>query len=148
MDLPKSTRELLDKYWEAETSSEEERILRDQLSQDDEGVLGTYFRFLKEESARTMQKQVRPVAKTRHIPLRRAISIAASIVILVGAGIYIQRSMIGQMQPATADTYQDPHEAYEEAKEALFLVSAKFNKSRIQAEEKLSKTRPYVDILK
>ncbi len=51
MDSPKSTRELLEKYWAAETTTAEEATLRKRLQDEDSGVLNAYARFLEEESA-------------------------------------------------------------------------------------------------
>ncbi len=147
MAFPKSTQELLEKYWATETTPEEEAQLHAAFEKDDNSVQAAYFRFLNAESAKVMTTSVSSVRQAKHIVLKRAMSIAAAVLVLIVAGFLIQRSMISDIQ-ATADSYEDPMEAYEEAKQALLMVSEKFNSSREMAGEKLSKTQPYVDILK
>jgi hypothetical protein len=153
MAFPKSTQDLLDKYWAAETSPEEEVQLRAAFEKDDSSIQAAYFQFLNAESAKVMKTSVSPVTQTRRIVLKRTMSIAAAVLVLVVAGFLIQRSMITDIQQSTADTdnidsYEDPMEAYEETKQALLMVSEKFNSSREMAEEKLEKAQPYVEILK
>jgi hypothetical protein len=148
MAYPKSTQELLEKYWAAETTPEEEQSLRASLQSDDKSVTAAYFRFLQEESALGMSAAVKPVRSTRRIMLKRVVSIAAVVLVLVTAGFVIQKSMITDMANETADSYDDPQQAYEETKQALLFVSAKMKSSREAAREKLAKTEPYIDILK
>lgn len=150
MAFPKSTQELLDNYWAAETTPEEEVQLRAAFEKDDSSIQAAYFQFLNAESAKVMKTSVSPVKQARHIVLKRTMSIAAAVLVLVVAGFLIQRSMITDIQQSTADTdsYEDPMEAYEEAKQALLMVSEKFNSSREMAEEKMEKAQPYVEILK
>jgi hypothetical protein len=54
----------------------------------------------------------------------------------------------GSVAAATADSFENPEEAYEEARMALLLVSQKINKTRKQAGDQLAKTQPYLDIIK
>lgn len=151
MDFQKSTRELLEKYWAAETTPEEEAQLR-AVMRDDQTTTGAYFRFLDQEAEVTMVKPVAPLMKEAKVfSLRRTLSIAASVIILVAAGFLIQRNMTPGIQEtvvAETDTYISPEQAYEETKQALLLVSAKLNKSAEQASEQIAKTQPYIDILK
>ena len=148
MAFQKSTQELLDKYWAAETSPEEEQQLREALKDGGDSAYAAYFRFLASESDQTMKALVAPVRRGKHIMLRRAISIAAAVLVLVVSGIVIQRSMIEKVDVATADSYEDPQQAYEEAKQALLFVSEKLNSSRELAEEKIEKAQPYIEIIK
>lgn len=148
MASPKSTQELLDKYWAAETTPEEETQLRAAFDQNDTSAFAVYFRHLRAESAKEMTTPLNPVRQSRVVGMKRAMSIAATVVVLVVAGFLIQRSMITEAQQATAESFEDPMEAYEETKQALLLISEKLNSSRELAEEKLSKTQPYLDILK
>jgi hypothetical protein len=149
MASPKSTQELLDKYWATETTPEEEAQLRAAFDQNDKSTFAVYFRYLQAEAAKEMSSPLNPVRQSsRVIGMKRAISIAASVLVLVVAGFLIQRSMITEAQQGTADSFEDPMEAYEETKQALLMISEKFNSSRELAEEKLSKTQPYIDILK
>ena len=148
MASPKSTQELLDKYWAAETSPEEEAQLRAAFDHKDSSAFAVYFRHLQAESAKEMTSSLNPVRQSRVVGMKRAMSMAAAVLVLVVAGFLIQRSMITEAQQASADSFQDPMEAYEETKQALLMISEKFNSSRELAEEKLSKTQPYIDIIK
>jgi len=149
MDFPKSTQELLEKYWAAETTPEEEATLRKLLKDSKDSVFGTYFNYLSEESLKEMPAPVTQLKGARVMSIRRAFSIAAAVLILVTAGFIIQRNMTADIrQAATADSFENPEQAYQEAKQALILVSEKMNKSRKKAGEQLAKTQPYVDIIK
>jgi hypothetical protein len=154
MDFPKSTQELLEKYWAAETTPEEEVALREMLAKEKgKHVYGTYFHFLTEEAGTEMQTEVHPLTQTKVVHLRRVLSVAASVIVLVAAGFMIQRTMTsnmstGSVAAATADSFENPEEAYEEARMALLLVSQKINKTRKQAGDQLAKTQPYLDIIK
>lgn len=148
MALQKSIQELLDKYWAAETSPEEEQQLREALKDSGNSAYAAYFNFLNTEASKTMQSAVKSERQTKVVTLRRALSFAAAVLVLVVAGIAIQQNMIDKVDVATADSYEDPREAYEEAKQALLLVSEKLNSSRELAEEKLEKTQPYIEIIK
>ncbi len=148
MAFPKSTQVLLEKYWAAETTPEEEAQLRALFENDDESIVAGYFKFLNSESAIEMQKPIVAPKQARRISLKRTVSIAAAVLVLITAGFLIQRSVISDMQRSTADSYQDPMQAYEETKQALLLVSQKLNSSREMAGEQLAKTQPYIDLIK
>ena len=150
MASQKSTQELLKKYWAAETTPEEEAQLRTAFENSDKDVYAGYFQFLQAESSREMRSPVTPVKHPVRLNLRRTLSIAAAVLVLITAGFLIQRSMISDMHITTAntDSYTDPRQAYEETKQALLMVSQKLNTSREIAEEQFAKTRPYVEIIK
>jgi hypothetical protein len=148
MGFPKSTQELLEKYWAAETTTEEETQLRAALQNQEDNAYAAYFQFLKEEAAKEITTPVRAVKETRRVVLRRALSIAAAVLVLVVAGFLVQRSMISDVHSTAADSYDDPMEAYAEAKEALLLVSEKLNSSRAKADAQLEKAQPYIEIIK
>ena len=61
-----------------------------------------------------------------------AVSIAASLALIVSAGLYFNRQPIGKgtvlAQVNYKDTYSDPEIAYQEARKALMLVSGNLNK--------------------
>ena len=65
MAFPKSTQVLLEKYWAAETTPEEEAQLRAIFENDNESVLAGYFKFLNSESARELQKPAAPLKQAR-----------------------------------------------------------------------------------
>ena len=148
MASQKSTQDLLEKYWAAETTTEEERQLHAAFAQEEKGVYAAYFQMLQDDAVKTMSAPVSSVRQAKQIRMKRALSIAAAVLILVMAGLFVQQSMVTQVQQANADSYEDPMEAYEEAKEALLLVSAKLKSTREMAGDQLAKTQPYIEIIK
>lgn len=154
MDYPPRIRTLLDLYWKAETSIEEERELRNYFLLHPEHSDGhtAYFTFLSNESE--IEMQAPPEAIMRPVVRRwRAVAgMAAAILILIVAGIVIQHNVQppanGPEVVASEDSYENPEEAYEQARQALLMVSQKLNASRAQASEQLDKAKPYTEILK
>ncbi len=153
MDYPQQIEKLLNKYWEGATSVEEERELRQyfELHPEHADATTAYFLMLSEDSTveAPFAPQLPEQAKVRPM-WRRAMSIAAAIMLLVVAGIAITK--YGSVAPMdqTANTYvvEDPDEAYEQARQALLLVSQKMNKSQVKASSEVEKVTPYTSILK
>ena len=150
---------LLEKYWNAETSSQEE----DQLLQDLSGSHspeGVYFTMIAEarqqKSKLTIDdiktyNQRQPVAATGPLvlPLYRWIASAAAIIAFVAAGIGLWNYSQQATQSAQmAETFEDPYEAYEEVREALAFVSAKLNKSQSDAMLNIKKAGEYAEMFK
>lgn len=115
-------KELLDKYWDAETSLEEEKELRD-LLRNSEGFEQekSLFKALKNFQAEEPQHLTLPYSKLRKLN-PRWISWAASVAILVGSfwswRVYEQK--------------QAEKEAYEEVMEALALIQTNLSKGQEQ----------------
>lgn len=113
---------LLEKYWEAETSVEEEKELRDLLLKaegfEQEKAL---FQAMKKFQAEEPQHLTLPDAKLRKLS-PRWISWAASVAILVGSfwswRVYEQK--------------QAEKQAYEEVMEALALIQTNLSKGQKQ----------------
>jgi hypothetical protein len=116
---------LLEKYFEAATTVEEEQTLQRYFLQDNVAphleeyrVLFHYFSEAKEERF------------TKHVPLQskrntiyvRWISVAAVAVLLLG--VYFGKTVLGK-DDATID---DPEIAYQETKKALSLIAQNLNK--------------------
>ncbi len=141
----KAIKNLLEKYYEGSTSSEEENILKEALRQDDlpgeflpdrEVILGLEAQQQVEPSEgfearleKTLHKAagVRPVIR---LPGRRMIYAAASaaaVIVLLVSGYFLLRTS-GMLGPTPADTFDDPQLAWEETKSALMLVSEMLNK--------------------
>lgn len=150
---------LLEKYWNAETSSQEE----DQLLQDLKGsnsAEGAYFTMIAEarqqKSKLTIDdiksyNQRQPVTTTGPmiLPLYRWIASAAAIIAFVAAGIGLWNYSQQAVQSAQmAETFEDPYEAYEEVREALAFVSAKLNKSQSDAMLNIKKAGEYAEMFK
>lgn len=154
MDYPQHVAKLLNKYWEGQTSVEEERELRQyfELHPEHADASTAYFLMLSEESqieAPSIPELPSHEAKTRPMWIK-VMSIAASVLLIVFAGIAISKYSGVNTSPQSANTYvvEDPDEAYEQARQALLLVSRKMNQTQVQASSEVEKVTPYTTILK
>ncbi|MBS1542839.1 MAG: hypothetical protein JST14_04355 [Bacteroidetes bacterium] len=141
--------QLLEKYWNCETSLEEEKELKEFFQQPDvpANMLETaaLFRFFEKERSRTVQENFeRDVTKRLHKrPAGRMISmnfqgiarIAAGIAVVVVATYFIRQEIRKQYPKEMQDTYTDPQMAFEETKKALMLISNSFGKAKKEAEK-------------
>ena len=150
---------LLEKYWNAETTSREE----EQLHRDMTGSTGpeaAYFAMIaearKQKSNLTIEdirayNQTKTIAVSGPIilPLYRWIASAAAIIAFVAAGIGLWNYSQQATQSAQmAETFDDPYQAYEEVREALAFVSAKLNKSQSDAMLNIKKAGEYAEMFK
>lgn len=145
MENLKHIEELLEKYYNGETSLEEERKLHWYFQtheipmhlRPDAEIFRYHYKRTREEASPELSDKLSKLVdeqdkKSRFIiPVRsiRWISgIAASILILLSLWIGIGRDTIQQRHPGKfADTFDDPQLAYLETKKALLLVSEKLN---------------------
>ena len=146
--------QLLERYWQCETSLEEEQILQAFFRQEDIPVhllqyksLFAYEQVQKEVGlgedfdAKILAKIEKPVVKARRLtlvsrfmPLFKA---AAVVVVVLSLGTFAQRSFNGEDNldynyETYKDTYDDPQVAYEQISSALKMVSEGINKSQSQ----------------
>lgn len=148
-------KQLLEKYYEGETSPAEEQILLEYFESDQvDSVLaeeGDVFISLHsqdsievpetlEEELSSLIDDLEAKEETKHysLPLQPkktnrfvlwAASIAACTAILVSVFFVVNKPQQATPQPmAMHDTYTDPAEAYEEAEKALSIISLNFNK--------------------
>ena len=138
----KNIEELLERYYNAQTSEAEEKQLKNFFLQEEVPV------HLQAEKEMFLQLQTSDVPEgleerlsqridqwsvqeRRHIPksLQWTASIAASLLLLFGAGWYLQES---QPSAHRQDTCATPEEAYAEAQKALVLFSTALNKGMKQ----------------
>jgi hypothetical protein len=143
MEDLKKIEELLEKYYNGETSLEDERKLQWyfqtydvplHLRPDAELFRSNYKRSTEEDAPELTEKLARLLdeqdKKSRFlIPIRslRWISgVAASIIILISLWIGFGRNTF-RNHTKFADTYNDPNIAYQETMKALLLVSQKLN---------------------
>lgn len=160
MDI-KDIKSLLHSFYEGETSKEEEKILSDFFETESipkdmederriflklysaqqnnvpahlEEKLNTLIDNLAEEESHKTSHIVLP---TRHLtkPVRWAMSIAASVLIILSAGIFAHFGNNGNNNEMLVDTYSSPEEAYLETQKTLLLVSGKLNKGIKQIEK-------------
>jgi hypothetical protein len=138
----KHIEQLLEKYWECETSLEEEKALRDFFSQPDvpdslkeSAVL---FRYLEQQRVHkmndaafdtTLKGKLQPAqGKMRSLYLN-SLRMAAGISVVI-ASFWLVRTQLRETTPQeVADTYDDPKQAFEETKKALQMISKNFGKA-------------------
>lgn len=142
---------LLAKYWDGETTLEEERMLKDYFNS------GAVDPRLQHEAAwfqgLRAEQQVRMPAKEvkLHAPwYRGGYRWAAAAVLALFVAIAVvwrvqdyraEQEAIALQQKLEQDTYEDPQKAAEEIKAALALVSRKLNKGKKTANEGLKKVQ-------
>lgn len=140
-------RALLEKYWEAATSLEEEAELRDffvahqHALPEDLREAAPLFRYYHQESVRELPAEpaarVVPMTKTR--PWQHWMKYAAVLLIMAGIGYSVQQQQVKHDQLVVAefgeDTYQDPEVAYKETQKALQLLARNLNKGTEQVEK-------------
>jgi hypothetical protein len=140
--------ELLSKYWNCETSLEEEQQLREYFTGKEipEQLKETanvfqYFEANKKKTlsdvtfeGEVLKKIKTPKGKMASL-VYNAMRIAAGIAVLVVA-IWVGRTEIRKTDPAaTIDTYDDPKIAFEETKKALMMISKSFGTAETQAKK-------------
>lgn len=136
--------QLLDKYWEGETSLQEEQTLREYFNQDTVAKefksfqpLFQYYETAAKEAISTTDFETKLTSEIGKIPKIRTIgssyrktlyrwSAAAAIALLVATFWWTQPIMTDGTQ-LTASEKVEARKAYEKTKAALLLVSSKLN---------------------
>jgi hypothetical protein len=148
MDLDKID-SLLQKYWNAETSLEEEQQLREFFAREPvpENLKETasLFRYFEQQKRlgvddlafdRELKKKLKPAGKVINLSMTQVARIAAGLFVVVAATFFV-RQEIKKAYPdeptAEEDTYSDPKVAFEETKKALMMISKSFNKAQKEA---------------
>jgi hypothetical protein len=138
--------QLLNKYWNCETSLEEEQQLREyfrgreipeQLKET--AALFRYFDTHKKKSlsdaefdSAILKKIKTPKGKVVRL-IYNSMRIAAGIAVLVVATWFVREEIRKSTPQAEADTYDDPKLALEETKKALLMISKTFGTAREKA---------------
>ncbi|HEU4788706.1 MAG TPA: hypothetical protein VFS71_03385 [Flavobacterium sp.] len=119
---------LLEKYFEGETSIAEENELKDYFSSSNVAPhLEQYrplFGYFTEAKEQKLTNNVFPVSKKRKLAW---LSIAASIVVLMGVGTYTYFNTNSVKENKELGTYDDPEEAFEATQKALAMLSDNVN---------------------
>ncbi len=158
----KQLEQLLEKYWNCETSLEEEKQLREYFrgsvpeNLKDTADLFRYFEAQQSYSVegtdfdavvRKKIKQQQPQGKSVSMVFNFA-RIAAGLLVVITATYFVRQEVRKAYPPEIVDTYSDPKLALEETKKALMIISKGFNKAQREAgkikvfneaEEKLQK---------
>lgn len=144
--------QLLERYWQCETSLEEESILRAFFHQEDVPAHLLQYRKLfvyqqlqqevklgDDFDAKILSKIEKPVVRARRLtpmgrfmPLFKAVAVVA---VILSLGTVAQRSFFTEDKldynyDTYKDTYKDPQVAYEQISSALMMVSEGINKSQ------------------
>ncbi|NOQ27813.1 MAG: hypothetical protein GQ564_20825 [Bacteroidales bacterium] len=144
MDL-KKIRALLEKFYNGESTLDEEKILREYFSNEliDSEFVADKDIFLYQTHENENLKDIPDISneiwnslsntndyknKTNNNLTYFYLRIAASILILIGSFFLLKNEVFNKQQDIQfADTYDKPEEAYQEAKEALLYISQVLN---------------------
>jgi hypothetical protein len=147
MDLHEVER-LLEKYWQTETTLEEEQKLRAFFAAGNvppalKGAADLFLYFQAESSKgleQNFEGAVTKQLKTRQggklitmIGLGNMARIAAGIAVVVAATFLIRQEIRKNYPKEMQDTYTDPQLAFEETKRALQMISNSFGKAKKEA---------------
>jgi hypothetical protein len=144
----KKIEQLLEKYWNCETTLDEEQTLREYFqgnefpeSLKEASHLFRYFETEKNKSLNenfndAVTKQIRQRQGGKIIQMVSWVQIArvaAGILVVIVAGYFIRQEIRKSYPEEVADTYSDPKLAFEETKKALKLISKSFGKAKQEA---------------
>lgn len=145
----KEIRGLLEKYWEGDSSLEEEALLQNFFNSNQEELpedlaeaapMFLYFRHKAEEKLHLQAEipEFIPVKKVR-FNAGKTLAYAASLMIILAVGYFIRQQAQPEEKPpvATFKTREidDPERAYAETKKALLLLSVNLNKGTSQVQK-------------
>lgn len=133
----KNFEELLDKYWNAETTLEEERKIRKYLSENNDNEYNpvkTLFGFYEAESKIIYSGELnKNKSKSKVIKwnFNNVAAVAASVVLLVSAaGLYFYNTYkAGSNHEIFAGEVNDPDEALKITRQALAILSENYDKA-------------------
>jgi hypothetical protein len=145
----KKINELLNKYWNCETSLEEEQQLREYFngSEFPEQLNDTaaLFRYFEQNKKKTISNEasfesdvlgkVKPARAKTAALFFNSMRIAAGIAVLMVAIWLVRTEVRKSTPPEVVDTYDDPKLAFEETKKALMMISKSFGTAEEQAKK-------------
>ncbi len=147
MDLHEVER-LLEKYWQTETTLEEEQQLRAFFTSgqvpDSLKDAAALFAFFQKEKSKGLEQNFESTVtnklKSRHrgklismIGFGNMARIAAGIVVVVASTFLIRQEIRKRYPAEMQDTFTDPQLAFEETKRALQMISDSFDKAKKEA---------------
>ncbi|MBX2946226.1 MAG: hypothetical protein KF725_10355 [Cyclobacteriaceae bacterium] len=147
----KKLEELLQKYWDCESSLEEEEQLRTYFCGNDVPdqwrETAILFRYFDEQKGKSVDPQFENVVVSQIKSTKRAESgklvklfsntmrIAAGVAVLLAAVYFVRQELRSDSTVAVEDTYDDPQKAFEETKRALLMLSKGFGQAEQQAKK-------------
>jgi len=122
--MDSQTKILLEKYWQAETSPEEEKLLKKLMSETDENSApASYFKSIAESQSEVSDY-------TFQHPRRRLrqlwYTVAASLIV----GLLVVAGLMNRQPAQSIYNVNDPEMAYELTREALMMVSSGLNEGK------------------
>lgn len=139
---------LLEKFWQTETTLEEEQQLRAFFAKGPVPpslkAAGDLFAFFEAEKTKSLAQPFES-AVTKQLKQRQGgklismigwgnmARIAAGIFVVVAATFLIRQEIRKRYSDEVADTYTDPQLAFEETKRALQMISNTFGKAKKEA---------------
>jgi hypothetical protein len=137
---------LLERYWNCETSLEEEHELRQYFQGEvpehlkESAPLFRYYELNKKKAIsdigfdQKIMARLRPKGKMASL-LRNSMRIAAGIAVVMVAFFIVKNEVRKSTPQEVVDTYDNPQLAYEETKKALLLISKSFGTAEAQAKK-------------
>lgn len=150
-------KDLIEKYWQGESSLEDERKLREWLktapNSPENQRLSRLMNWYEKEAGIHIPKEInvadKIASKGRRINIMRwAVGIAAAIALLfatISLAIRLNEED-NRRSMAYVDTYETPEEAYAATQEALLLISTKMNSTK-KHKKKLRKIHILSDLV-
>lgn len=145
----KQLEDLLQKYWNCETSLEEEQQLREYFRSEeileplkDTFSLFNYFEAQKQKAVdahfegNVITQLRQPEKRGKMVQLlNNSMRIAAGVAVLLVAVYFVREEIRKNDNVAMEDTYDDPKQALEETKKALMMISKGFGRAEQQAKK-------------
>lgn len=143
--------ELIKKYWDCETSLEEEQQLREYFCGENIPEpwreTAALFRYFDEQKSKTVEPRFDEtvVNRIKALPRKRegkvvkwvsaSLRIAAGVAVLLAAIYFVRQELRKDQVLAAEDTFDDPQEAFEETKKALLMISKGFGRAEQQVKK-------------
>jgi hypothetical protein len=135
---------LLNKYWEGESSLEEEQVLKDYFKSgnvaNEHQAFSGLFDFFEVQSAITFQGELKMDEKIKTLPSpqfekifdlkRYVLAAAASVIILAGITFIVKNEVTKTEKPSLVHEIEDPEEALEVTLKALAMLSGSLNEGQ------------------
>lgn len=166
MESIEEIRKLLDRFYLGETTLEEEKILQEYFSSGsipeellpdrdlfrtlgDAGDSVSVPEGLNQKILDVIDQQEKRVIRTRRISVFSLSGLAAGLLVVIALYVgYFRADSTARLAHQMTDTYEDPRDAYEEARRTLAYVSAKLNTGTSELEHVVNASKTTSDPLK
>jgi hypothetical protein len=144
----KKIEELLNRYWECETSLEEEQQLREYFQgnsiPEQHKETAALFKYFHENKKKSLSDAAFDSAVLAKVNVKKgkvvslfynSMRIAAGIAVLLTATWFVRNEVRQTTPQEIVDTYDDPQLAFEETKKALMMISKGFGQAEQEAKK-------------